>query len=86
VAPTFYEHFPSNFQVIFGSSITSTVIVVFTLNIVFNHWSWRRQGTESAVEVAVREGAVAVDVPDDGVSADTVNLSSHTAGGEDKQF
>ena len=68
VAPNFYEHFPSNFQVIFGSSITSTVIVVFTLNIVFNHWSWRRQGTESAVEVAVREGAVAVDVPDDGVS------------------
>ena len=67
VAPSFYEHFPSNFQVIFGSSITSTVIVVFTLNIVFNHWSWRRQGTESAVEVAVREGAVAVDVPDDGV-------------------
>ena len=52
---------------VFGSSITSTVIVVFTLNIVFNHWSWRRQGTESAVEVAVREGAVAVNVPDDGV-------------------
>ena len=49
-----------------GSSITSTVIVVFTLNIVFNHWSWRRRGTESAVEVAVREGAVAVNVPDDG--------------------
>jgi NCS2 family nucleobase:cation symporter-2 len=70
VAPTFYEHFPSNFQVIFGSSITSTVIVVFTLNIVFNHWSWRRQGTESAVEVAVREGAVAVNVPDDGVKVD----------------
>jgi NCS2 family nucleobase:cation symporter-2 len=86
VAPTFYEHFPSNFQVIFGSSITSTVIVVFTLNIVFNHWSWRRQGTESAVEVAVREGAVAVDVPDDGVSADKVNVSGHAAGGEDKQF
>ncbi|HMH39511.1 MAG TPA: solute carrier family 23 protein, partial [Streptosporangiaceae bacterium] len=70
VAPTFYEHFPSNFQVIFGSSITSTVIVVFTLNIVFNHWSWRRQGTESAVEVAVREGAVAVNVPDDGARVD----------------
>jgi hypothetical protein len=46
------------------------VIVVFTLNIVFNHWSWRRQGTESAVEVAVREGAVAVNVPDDGVKVD----------------
>ena len=46
---------------------TSTVIVVFTLNIVFNHWTWRRNGSESAVEVAVREGAVAVNVPDDGV-------------------
>jgi NCS2 family nucleobase:cation symporter-2 len=67
VAPSFYEHFPSNFQVIFGSSITSTVIVVFTLNIVFNHWSWRSTGSESAVEVAVREGAVAVNVPDNGV-------------------
>jgi uric acid transporter len=50
----------------FGSSITSTVIVVFVLDIVFNHWTWRRQGTEWAVKVAVREGAVAVDVPDDG--------------------
>ena len=67
VAPSFYSHFPSNFQVIFGSSITSTVIVVFVLNIVFNHWSWRRKG-ESAVEVALREGAVAVNVPDDGAS------------------
>ena len=86
MAPTFYEHLPSNFQVIIGSSITSTVIVVFTLNIVFNHWSWRRQGTESAVEVAVREGAVAVDVPDDGVSAEKVNASGHAAGGEDQRF
>ena len=87
VAPSFYEHFPSNFQVIFGSSITSTVIVVFTLNIVFNHWSWRRQGTESAVEIAVREGAVAVDVPDDGFTGgDKVNVSGHTADGGDKRF
>jgi hypothetical protein len=61
----FYEHFPNDFQVIFGSSITSSVIVVFTLNLVFNHWSWRRPKGESAVSVAVREGAVAVDVPDD---------------------
>jgi len=88
VAPTFYEHFPSNFQVIFGSSITSTVIVVFTLNLVFNHWSWRRQGTESAVEVAVREGAVAVDVPDDGVRGgeDTVNVPGPAADGGEKRF
>jgi xanthine permease len=66
VQPAFYKNFPSDFQVIFGSSITSTVIVVFTLNLVFNHWARRPRG-ESAVSVAVREGAVAVDVPDDGV-------------------
>ena len=67
VQPNFYEHFPNDFQVIFGSSITSTVIVVFTLNLVFNHWTRRPKG-ESAVSVAVREGAVAVNVPDDRVS------------------
>jgi hypothetical protein len=43
------------------------VIVVFVLNLVFNHWTWRRKG-ESAVSLAVREGAVAVDVPNDGVN------------------
>ena len=60
------------------------MIVVFTLNIVFNHWTWRRQGTESAVELAVREGAVAVDIPDDGVSGggDTVNVPGHAADGD----
>jgi xanthine permease len=65
VQPAFYEHFPSDFQVIFGSSITSTVVVVFTLNLVFNHWTRRPKG-ESAVSLAVREGAVAVNVPNDG--------------------
>jgi NCS2 family nucleobase:cation symporter-2 len=68
VQPNFYEHFPNDFQVIFGSSITSTVIVVFTLNLVFNHWTRRPKG-ESAVSVAVREGAVAVNVPDDGAGS-----------------
>ena len=34
----FYNKFPKDFQVIFGSSITATVIVVFVLNLVFNHW------------------------------------------------
>jgi len=84
VQPSFYEDFPSDFQVIFGSSITSTVIVVFTLNIVFNHWSWRRQGTESAVEVAVREGAVAVNVPDDGAEVDHGARVDHGAEVEHK--
>jgi NCS2 family nucleobase:cation symporter-2 len=71
VQPAFYEHFPNDFQVIFGSSITSTVIVVFTLNLVFNHWTRRPKG-ESAVSLAVREGAVAVNVPDDGASVPEV--------------
>ena len=61
--PNFYSKFPKDFQVIFGSSITSTVIVAFTLNLVFNHWV--RGGGESAVQAAVSEGAVAVDVPDE---------------------
>jgi NCS2 family nucleobase:cation symporter-2 len=80
VQPAFYEHFPNDFQVIFGSSITSTVIVVFTLNLVFNHWTRRPRG-ESAVTVAVREGAVAVNVPDDGA----VSIPGHGAGAAGSQ-
>ena len=68
VAPSFYERFPSNFQVIFGSSITSTVIVVFVLNLVFNHWSWRQPQRDDAIDEALSHGAVAVDVPDGGVN------------------
>lgn len=37
VAPSFYERFPAGLQVTFGSSITSAVIVVFMLNLMFNH-------------------------------------------------
>jgi uric acid transporter len=43
VAPRIYEHMPTTFQVVFGSSITSTVIVVFVLNLFFNHLPWRRR-------------------------------------------
>jgi uric acid transporter len=68
VAPSFYEKFPSDFQVIFGSSITSAVIVVFTLNLVFNHWTWHRPQEDDAVDEALAYGAVAVDVPDGGVN------------------
>jgi hypothetical protein len=40
------------------------------------------------VEVAVREGAVAVDVPDDGVRGgeDTVNVPGPAVGGGDKRL
>jgi xanthine/uracil permease len=58
VAPSFHGRFPSDFQVIFGSSITSTVIVVFVLNLVFNHWTWRRPQEDDAIDEALRFGAV----------------------------
>jgi xanthine/uracil permease len=65
-SPTFYSKFPKDFQVIFGSSITATVMVVFVLNLVFNHWKVGTTGT-GAVQMAVNEGAVAMDVPNGGV-------------------
>jgi xanthine permease len=42
VSPDIYEHLPSNLQVIFGSSITSTLLVVFVLNLLFNELRWMR--------------------------------------------
>jgi NCS2 family nucleobase:cation symporter-2 len=63
----FYDKFPKDFQVIFGSSITATVIVVFVLNLIFNHWTTGNRPAESAVQTALDEGAVAVDVPHGGV-------------------
>ncbi len=62
IQPAFYMHFPQNFQVIFGSSITSTVIVVFVLNLVFNHWNaFPRRQRGGTVETAMTHGAVAPD-------------------------
>ncbi|WP_212998470.1 nucleobase:cation symporter-2 family protein [Winogradskya consettensis] len=43
VAPAFYGKFPDELQIIFGSSITTTVVVVFLLNLLFNHLTWRRE-------------------------------------------
>jgi uric acid transporter len=72
IQPSFYQHFPQNFQVIFGSSITSTVIVVFVLNLVFNHWKLfpREREREGAVETALEYGAVAGPDLDSGSAAD----------------
>jgi NCS2 family nucleobase:cation symporter-2 len=61
IQPDFYQHFPTDFQVIFGSSITSTVIIVFVLNLVFNHWLPDFPRKEGAVEAAVEAGAVSPD-------------------------
>ena len=57
IQPAFYQHFPADFQVIFGSSITSSVIVVFVLNLLFNHWGGigKREGV---IDEAVAHGAV----------------------------
>jgi uric acid transporter len=59
IQPSFYLHFPQNFQVIFGSSITSTVIVVFVLNLVFNHWHLFPRERAGNLETALQYGAVA---------------------------
>ena len=67
VAPSFYQRFPTDFQIIFGSPITSAVIVVFVLNLVFNHWSWRRPRADDAIDEAPSDGAVAVELPGGGV-------------------
>ena len=58
IQPAFYQQFPADFQVIFGSSITSTVIVVFVLNLFFNHWWPNLHRKHGAVETAVEHGAV----------------------------
>jgi uric acid transporter len=58
IQPSFYQWFPADFQVIFGSSITSTVIVVFVLNLVFNHWLPAFPRRAGAVEEALEHGSV----------------------------
>lgn len=50
VSPTIYAKFPSDFQVIVGSPITSAVIVVFVLNLLFNHWRTPRNRTATDAE------------------------------------
>ncbi len=42
VAPAFYGKLPDELQIIFGSSITTTVVIVFLLNLLFNHLPWGR--------------------------------------------
>ena len=60
IQPNFYMHFPKNFQIIFGSSITSTVIVVFVLNLFFNHLKLGpREPREALLETAIQHGGVA---------------------------
>ncbi len=58
VASNFYEKFPRDFQIIFGSAITSTVITVFLLNLLFNHWTAFSDPHPGVLAEAVDAGAV----------------------------
>jgi NCS2 family nucleobase:cation symporter-2 len=51
-SPAFYANFPDWFQTIFGSAITSTVIIVFVLNLVFNHLGQQTKDPASAAQTA----------------------------------
>ncbi len=64
----FYSNFPEWFRTIFGSAITSCVIVVFGLNLLFNHWPGRRE--PQVIDTAVQEGGVAPGIPNDGVNVE----------------
>ncbi|MBE7195720.1 MAG: purine permease [Gordonia polyisoprenivorans] len=64
IAPTFYDQFPQNFKIIFGSAITSTVIAVFVLNIVFNELKAFPKRDSGIVGTAVGAGAVVAHTDD----------------------
>ncbi|WP_436520114.1 nucleobase:cation symporter-2 family protein [Actinoplanes sp. HUAS TT8] len=55
VAPNFYAKLPDELQIIFGSSITTTVIVVFLLNLLFNGAPGRTPSPETADPTGVAE-------------------------------
>jgi uric acid transporter len=83
VASDFYEKFPRDFQIIFGSAITSTVIVVFLLNLLFNHWTAFSDPHVGLVAEAVDAGAVvpetgAVEVEPDAVEPDADDAGQRT--------
>jgi uric acid transporter len=70
VSPAIYSKLPSEFNIIFGSSITSTVIVAFLLNLFFNHLGDGRRGTPTPVDdETVQSTAVLSVQPVDKVAA-----------------
>ncbi len=81
IAPDFYRHFPQNFQTIFGSAITSTVIVVFILNLAFNHWGTGSKPKDGLTMTAVDAGAV-TNQPADGVPLQASGSDSYTSEGQ----
>ena len=59
--PDFYQQFPDWFQTIFGSAITSTVIVVFLLNLLFNHFNAPPEAGTNVLQEAMEHGGVSRD-------------------------
>ncbi len=74
ISPTFYNQFPKNFQIIFGSAITSTVIAVFLLNILFNEFGAFPNKKDGVIGTALGADAVVAHTDD----AQTGNLPSQT--------
>ncbi|WP_275422951.1 nucleobase:cation symporter-2 family protein [Paractinoplanes tereljensis] len=56
VAPAFYDRMPDELQIILGSSITTTVIIVFLLNLLFNVWTPRDPGQAPPDQAATPDG------------------------------
>jgi xanthine permease len=56
-----YQQFPDWFQTIFGSAITSTVIVVFVLNLLFNHFNAPPTAGTNVLQEAMEHGGVSRD-------------------------
>ena len=63
--PAIYQQFPDWFQTIFGSAITSTVIVVFLLNLLFNHFNAPPEAGTNVLQEAMEHGGVSRDENDD---------------------
>ncbi len=56
-APSFYHHFPSWFETIFHSGISSAAIMAILLNLMFNHWT-KKTKPGSSVFVASQDRTV----------------------------
>jgi uric acid transporter len=63
--PDIYHQFPDWFQTIFGSAITSTVIVVFLLNLLFNHFNAPPEAGTNVLQEAMEHGGVSRDETED---------------------
>ncbi len=66
IAPDFYRNFPNSFQTIFGSAITSTVIVVFVLNLLFNEFGAGGKPKSADLTLAAVNAGAITNQPADG--------------------